>query len=79
MTEQIYIPLLDEGVNVWRPIQAEKVGPDTYRIPAHYNPASDGERWEFPPGATVVCQPRTTADGTILAAVRLVSPGRRAV
>ena len=79
MTEKIYIPLLDEGTNVWRPIQAEKVGPDTYRIPAHYDPGAHGEQWEFQPGATVVCQPTKTSDGTILAAVRLASSGRRAV
>ena len=28
----IFIPLLNEGTNCWRPVEAEKVGADTYRI-----------------------------------------------
>jgi len=79
MTEQIYVPLLDEGIDAWRPVLAEKVGADTYRIPTGADPKGLGEKWEFPPGSTVVCQPRETADGTILAAVRLAVSGRQAV
>jgi hypothetical protein len=79
MTERIYIPLLDEGTNVWRPVEAQKVGPDTYLIPTGLDPKANGEEWEFPPGSTVVCQPRKTADGTILAAVRLADRGRKAI
>ena len=71
MTEQIFIALLDEGVNAYRPVQAEKLANDTYRIPPNLDPGPLGEKWEFPPGATVVCQPRDTSDGRILAAVRL--------
>jgi len=78
MTEEIYVGLLDEGVDVWRPVHAKKVGPDTYYIPDHYDPSADAETWEFPPGSTVVCEPRKTSDGIILAAVRLADSGRKA-
>ena len=70
-TDQIFVKLLDEGLNVYRPIQAEKVANDIYRIPPNLDPGQLGEEWEFPRGATVVCRPRDTSDGKILAAVRL--------
>ncbi|HET6248060.1 MAG TPA: hypothetical protein VFE47_10215 [Tepidisphaeraceae bacterium] len=71
MTEQIFVALLDEDVHVWRPVDAEKLGDGTYRIASTLDPAALDEKWQFPPGATVVCQPRDTADGKIIAAVRL--------
>jgi hypothetical protein len=71
MTEQIFVALMDEDVSVWRPVQAEKIATDTYRIAPNVDPGQLGESWEFPPGSTVICQPRDTADGKILAAVRL--------
>jgi hypothetical protein len=71
MTEQIFVALLDEGVHAWRPVDAEKLADDTYRISSSLDPAALDEKWQFPPGATVICQPRNTADGTIIAAVRL--------
>jgi hypothetical protein len=78
MTERIYIPLLDEGIDVWRPIDAEKIGVDTYLIPATYNPQSQGETWQFPPGSIVACKPRKTSDGIILAAIQLLDSNRQA-
>ena len=79
MTERIYIPLLDEGADVWRPVEARKIGPDTYVIPHDSDPAAHAETWAFPPGSTVVCRPRQTADGTILAAIGLAGGERKAV
>ena len=40
----VYIPLTDEGVNVWRPVQAEHVGGDLYRLTGQ---PPDGETWAF--------------------------------
>ncbi len=70
MTEEIYIALLDEGVDVWRPAPAWKIADATYIIlrPDDYDP--DDETWQFPPGSTVICEPKTITDGRILAAVR---------
>jgi hypothetical protein len=77
MVDEIYIAVLDEGVDVWRPVPARKIDDSTYTIlrPADYDP--EDERWEFPPGSTVVCQRKRTAQGNILAAVELKQPGRR--
>ncbi len=70
MTEEIYVALLDEGTDVWRPVPAWRVDDSTYIVlrPGWYDP--EDERWEFPPGTTVICEPKTITDGTILAAVR---------
>jgi hypothetical protein len=78
MTEEIFVPLLDEGVAVWRPVQAEKVDDETYLIPAHYDPAQAAEHWEYPPGSTVICRRRQSGDRAILVAVALAASGRRA-
>ena len=71
MTEQIHVALLNEGTDVWRPVQAEKVADNVYLIPASIDPNAMGEKWEFAPGSRVFCQHRKVADGIILAAVRL--------
>ncbi len=77
MSEQIYVSLFDEGVPVWRPVPAWKIGGSTYILlrPEGYD--VEDEKWEFPPGSTVTCETRRTADGPILAAVRSVPAGRQ--
>jgi hypothetical protein len=71
MTEadQIYVALLDEAIAVWRPVRAERLHDDVYRIVDQpYD--RDLETWQFEPGATVVCEPVESSEGTILAAAR---------
>ena len=77
MTDTIYVALLDEGTNVWRPVPARKVGEATYEVlrPADYDP--EDEKWEFPPGSVVECAPRRTSGGERLTAIRLQEPNRR--
>jgi hypothetical protein len=77
MTDQIYVALLGEGVNVWRPVPSRRIADRTYVIeqPPGYDP--DDETWEFPPGSIVICEPRRTSEGEILAAVRLKESKRR--
>lgn len=58
----IYIGLLDEGTNVWRPVRAELRGEGVFRI-ADEQP--EGERWEFPPGALVRCVEHRFSDGSL--------------
>lgn len=48
-----YMELLDEGVQVWRPIWVESLGSGTYRV---IGPVPDGETWASPPGALVSLQ-----------------------
>jgi hypothetical protein len=49
-TETIYMYLPDEAVDVWRPVQVEKLGADRYRI---LGPVPEDEVWQFPPGSIV--------------------------
>ncbi len=69
---EIYVALLDEGTDVWRPVPAHPVGDGIYILlrPDDYD--AEDERWEFPPGSVVKCEQRNTRDGPILAAARKV-------
>jgi hypothetical protein len=59
----IYVALLDEGVDVWRPVMAEKVAGDTYRIVGE-NTSPEDERWAFTTGEVVHCEERRSSDGS---------------
>jgi len=65
---QIYIALLDEGVDVWRPVQAERLSGNTYRI-LNQPYVRNTESWQFEPGDLVLCEMVESSDGRILAAV----------
>ena len=61
-TITIYMPLLDEGVEVWRPVQAESLGENRFRICEN---TPEDEVWEFGSGEVVRCVRRTFQDGTV--------------
>ena len=65
----VYVSLLDEGTVVWRPVEAERVSPSTYKLlePTDYDP--DDEHWEFLPGSVVVCEHQTRDGERLLVAV----------
>lgn len=66
---KIYVALLDEGIDVWRPIRAEHLGGNTYRILSQeYD--RDIERWQFEPGDRVACELVNSNERRILAATR---------
>jgi hypothetical protein len=56
----IYVALLDEGVDAWRPVQAEHVGGDLYRL---VGKPPDDEVWPFATGDVVRCEMRTLSGG----------------
>jgi hypothetical protein len=58
---QIYVSLIDDGVEVWRPVAAIEFKPQTFRI---LGPMPDDERWQFSPGEEVHCQERVFSDGS---------------
>ena len=64
-TSQIYVPLLDEGTDVWRPVAAEHIKDDIYRIVGEI-PAD--ERWQFVPGQVVRVRQQTLSGSACLAA-----------
>ena len=52
----IYVALLKEGTDCWRPVQAESLGGELYRIVGE---RPDGEVWSFSVGDVVKCKERT--------------------
>jgi hypothetical protein len=70
----IMVALLDEGVDVWRPVQARAIGEGLYRILGVDADVKE-ERWEFPRGAVVRCELRKFAEGGVaMTAVEHVAP-----
>jgi hypothetical protein len=59
----IFVALLDEGVDVWRPVQARPLDGGLYRIVGVDADATD-ETWQFPAGAIVKCEHKRFAEGT---------------
>jgi hypothetical protein len=53
MNQTIYIALIDEGVDVWRPVKAKPMGDDLFLL---LGPVPPDELWEFQPGQVVRCR-----------------------
>ena len=66
---EIYVELLEEGTPCWRPVLAEPLRNDTYRV---IGPAPDSEVWMFQPGDVVQCELRELSDGSVLVASHLM-------
>ena len=58
----VYMPLLGEGVNVWRPVQAIKRPDGFYKIASHNDDPAD-ENWAFSTGDIVRCESKGLNDG----------------
>jgi hypothetical protein len=56
----LYIELLDEGVDSWRPVAAEDLGSGLYRL---VGAVPEGEVWAYQPGEVVNARERVFADG----------------
>jgi hypothetical protein len=65
--EQVFVALLDEGVDVWRPVEAVRLSEDTVRL-LEDQPHDSDETWEFLPGEAVRCKQRDLSDGPALVA-----------
>ena len=52
MTITIYVKLRNEGTEVWRPVEAESVGANLYRIVRHQ---PEGEDWPAAQNDIVEC------------------------
>jgi len=64
---EIFVSLLGEGVDVWRPVRAEHVHGNVYRIVDQpYD--RETEAWQFKPGDEVLCELIDSSDGRIFAA-----------
>ena len=58
----IYMRLLNESVDAWRPVDATPLSLDTFRVEGEI---PDGEVWEFAPGTIVRCERKTFSRGKI--------------
>ncbi len=59
-TTMLFMPLLNEGTDVWRPVAAERLDDRTYRI---VGPRPNDEEWAFAPGSIVSSQLQAFSDG----------------
>ena len=60
----VYVELLDEGVETWRPTKALRLGDGLFRLlePPYYDP--EDELWDFLPGSVVRLRNATFYTGT---------------
>jgi hypothetical protein len=65
----VYVSLLNEGTDVWRPVVAEQIGPSLFRL---LGPVPSEERWQFQPGEVVRCENRQLSDGLAWVAVESI-------
>jgi len=71
----IFVPLLNEGTEVWRPVQARPLGENFFRIIGVEADVSD-ETWQFASGTIVRCEPKRFSDGKVeTTAVELAEAG----
>lgn len=68
----VFVRLLDEGTDVWRPTRAHPLPGGSYRLlpPEGYDP--EDEKWEFEPGSTVTCELQAKGGQEVLVATRQV-------
>jgi len=55
-----FVRLLEEGTEVYRPVDLEMLGDDNFRI---VGPEAEDEKWEFSPGDVVSLIDHTTSTG----------------
>ncbi len=60
------MPLLNEGTEVWRPVEAMKITDLGYMVTENAPP---DEEWAFHPGHILRCEERLVSEGTHLVAV----------
>jgi hypothetical protein len=58
----VFVALLEEGTDVWRPVQARPLGSGEFEL---LGIVPTGETWQFPPGTLVKCKAKSLADGTV--------------
>jgi hypothetical protein len=69
---EIFVELLEEGVEVYRPVEAMSLGGDLYRIESLQSDPS--EVWRFATGSVVRCRP-TRFDGGYLGLLAIENAG----
>ena len=57
----IYVALLNEGTDVWKPVTAEHLHDDVFRV---IGSMPEDEQWAFPPGSVVSAARKVFRDGS---------------
>jgi hypothetical protein len=55
INQTIYIKLLNEGTDVWRPTIGKRIEGNIFEVLTTEDYDPDDEEWEFTPGSTVKC------------------------
>jgi len=74
MPDEIYMELLNEGIQVWRPVPGRCIAKNVYEILDNGTYDPDDETWMFSPGTWVNCQPRELSGGQALVAFARAQP-----
>jgi hypothetical protein len=64
---EVHVRLLDEAVDVWRPVRARALSEHVFHLSS--DPVPDDEHWAFQPGEEVVVEHRLSEGGKVLVAV----------
>jgi hypothetical protein len=70
--QEIFVRLVDEGGDVWRPVRAVHIHDDIYTI-VEQQYDRELETWQFAPGEDVVGEVIEASEGRILAATKRVT------
>ena len=67
---RIFVALLDEGTDVWRPVAATQIDDVVWQIDDQLIP--NDEEWEYQPGSMVMVAEKKGDQGSYLVAVKLL-------
>ena len=76
-TEKIFVYLLNEGTDVWRPTLGRKVDNMIFEVLPTPEYEAQDEEWEFVPGTIVECEERHLGGDRVLVAVRQAATRHR--
>jgi hypothetical protein len=65
---EIYIPLLNEGTEVYRPTKGLRLGHMVFKVLPTPGYSAEIEEWEFPPGTVVECKREKRGNREVLVA-----------
>lgn len=68
MNAIIYVRLLNEGTEVFRPVSATQVALNVFKLDNEYSYDSGDEEWEFLPGSQVCVEERILEGNHVLIA-----------
>lgn len=65
----IYVKLLEEGTDVWRPTEAKEIKEGLFLMLPTPDYRTCDEQWEFPPGSVVRGEKRVLSGDEVLVAI----------